>query len=89
MLDRFAAEFGDPSVTEIKITAIDDYRITFKKDEWEKFRIMLVTKLRGERFGLEDKGPARIVFPDFVPGEEAFLINLPKWLWMIQEIEFK
>tara|TARA_E500000318_G_scaffold89829_1_gene87492 strand:- start:2346 stop:2885 length:540 start_codon:yes stop_codon:yes gene_type:complete len=89
MLDQFVARYGNPSVASVKFTAIDEYRITFEKSEWENFRIMLVTKQRGERFGLEDKGPARIVFPDFDPDEEAFLLNLPKWLWMIQEIEFK
>lgn len=89
LLDRFIAKYGDPSVTEVKFTAIDDYRIIFEKAEWKKYRILLVTKLQGERFGLEKKGPARIVFPDFDPEQEDFMLNIPKWLWMIQEIDFK
>lgn len=89
LLDRFVAKFGDPSVTSVTMTAIDDYRITFVKAEWERFRILLVTKLRGRRFGLELKGPARIVFPDFNPEKEIHRVKLPKWMWMIQRIDFK
>ena len=89
MLDQFVAKYGAPSVTSVKVIAIDDYRITFDKAEWQEFRILLVTRLRGERFGLEQKGPARIVFADFSPNEEAHRAKLPKWLWMIQEISFE
>ncbi|UUX50708.1 hypothetical protein NUH88_03190 [Nisaea acidiphila] len=89
LLDRLVAKFGDPSVRSIKISAIDDYRIEFDKTEWEQYRILFVTRLRGERFGLEKKGPARIVYVDFDPEEEAFRLRLPNWLWMIQEVEFR
>ncbi|MEP3114832.1 hypothetical protein [Nisaea sp.] len=89
LLDQLVAKYGDPSVKSVKLTAIDGYRITFEQAEWQEFRILLVTKLRGKRFDLEQKGPARIVFPDFTPDEEVHRAKLPKWLWMIQEIRFE
>lgn len=89
LLDRFVEAFGAPSVQSVRIRAIDDYQAEFDRSEWERFRILLVTRLRGERFGFEMKGPARIVYPDFDPDQEAFQISLPKWIWMIQEVEFR
>ncbi len=89
LLDRFVDRYGDPSVTAIRMTAIDDYRITFERAEWENFRIMLATKMRGERFGLEKRGPARVVFIDFNPDEETYREKISKWIWMIEEIKFE
>lgn len=89
LLDKLVARFADPSVTVVRMRAIDDYRTVFEKGEWEKFRILFVTRLKGERFGLEKKGPARIVYPDFDPEKQVYQVNLPKWMWMIQEIKFE
>ncbi|MBO6559658.1 MAG: hypothetical protein JJ959_03940 [Nisaea sp.] len=89
LLDKLVARFADPSVTTVRMTAIDDYRTVFEKAEWQKFRILFVTRRKGERFGLEKKGPARIVYPDFDAEKEIYQVNLPKWMWMIQEIKFE
>jgi hypothetical protein len=89
LLDKLVARFADPSVTTVRMTAIDDYRTVFEKAEWEKLRILFVTRQKGERFGLEKKGPARIVYPDFDAEKEIYQVNLPKWMWMIQEIKFE
>ncbi|MCR9254468.1 MAG: hypothetical protein NXI16_00035 [Alphaproteobacteria bacterium] len=84
----FAAHFGDPGVTTITMTAIDDYEITFEKAEWDALRILIATKVNGSYMRLENKGPMRIIFPDYDPKLEAYQVNLPKWMWMIKRIEF-
>lgn len=89
LLDRLITHFGHPSVQQVKVTALDDYRTIFTRSEWEKNRILFVTRVRGERIGYDRKGPARIVYPDFDPDRAEHKINLPKWMWLIQEIEFK
>lgn len=88
-LDEFVAHFGKPGVSMISLSAIDDYTIDFSSDEWNQIRIMVATRVNGKYIGYDEKGPMRIVFPDFDPNQEIYQDILPKWMWMINKVTFK
>jgi len=83
------AHFGNPSTHQITTIAIDGYTVTFDKADWESLNIMIATQVNGKYIGFKDKGPMRIVFVDFDKTHELYEANLPKWMWMIQKIDFK
>lgn len=89
LLDQLAKKYGTEDVKELKFVAIDDYNVDFKKELYEKERILLVYKVNGEYLSIRKKGPMKIVFVDYDASKKRYELNLPKWLWMIKYIEFK
>ncbi|WP_269583727.1 hypothetical protein [Roseibium sp. Sym1] len=85
-MQDFVAAFGTVDTSTLITRAIDDYEITFGKEEWQNLRILIATRVNGEYIDFDGKGPMRIIFPDFDENLEAHRINLPKWTWMITEI---
>lgn len=88
-LNELVSTFAGKGVQSVTMTAIDDYAVTFKAEEWQSLRILFATRVDGKHIGLEDKGPARMIFPDYDPKQEVYQVNLPKWMWMIQTLEFQ
>lgn len=87
LLTDFIHAFGRPGIRSLVLKAIDDYEATFTQADWENFRIILVTQVNGHYISVREKGPMRVVFPDYDTREKAYELNLPKWLWMINRIE--
>jgi hypothetical protein len=85
-MEDFAAHFGATDIKSLKTTAIDDYEITFDKAEWTELRILIATRVNGSYIDFDEKGPMRIVFPDYDEKLEAYQLNLPKWTWMITKV---
>lgn len=88
-LHELQKKFGKEGTQEVLIRAIDQYQITYPKALWESKRILLVTRENGDYIHLSNKGPMRIVFPDYDPNKQAYSDNLPMWMWMIRSIEFR
>ncbi len=74
--------------TSLKLTAIDDYQVTLNNEEWQNLRILLATKVNGQYIDVKNKGPMRVVFPDYDAANKHYELSLPKWLWMIKRLEF-
>jgi hypothetical protein len=80
--------YAKPTTKKTTITAIDEYKIEFTKDEWDKWDIILATRTDGEYMNIEGKGPAKIVMPyDTAEGIDKTAMA-PKWIWQIDMIEF-
>ncbi len=88
-LKDLLAQKAQSGVTSISFKAIDDYRVKIDQATWQKYRILLVTRENGDYIGVRDKGPMRIVFPDYDASKKEYELNLPLWMWMISKIEFK
>lgn len=88
-MKEFVQHFGQPDVTRMKMHAVDDYSIEFNASEWNDLRILMATRTNGKYMGYELKGPIRIIFPDYDPKLEVYKVNLPKWMWMINKVEFE
>ncbi len=74
---------------KITFTAVDDYCVSFTREEWTTHPIILATKRDGERMTISQKGPARLVF-DFNDDQESLRKTLkPKWIWQISRITFE
>lgn len=82
-------KFAKPESTEIIITAIDQYQITYPLNKCKSARILIATQENGEHIPVANKGPMRIIFPDYDASDAAYSDNLPMWMWMIKSIEFK
>ncbi len=88
LINDLANTFSKANVVTIKFSAIDDYQVTIPKKLWQKQRILLVTKENGKHIEISNKGPMRIVFPDYDISNPEYQSNLTLWMWMINRIEF-
>jgi len=88
-MQDFVARFGDQDISRLTIRAIDDYEITFEREEWQAMRILIATRINDRHVDFDEKGPMFIVFPDYDDRNEVYQINLPKWIWMITEISME
>ncbi|MDX1779906.1 MAG: hypothetical protein R3256_01180 [Thalassovita sp.] len=86
---EFVEAFGADDIVEISATAIDDYTITFSREEWLRYPIVFAIRVNGEYIGFDKKGPMRVIFPEYDPNKSEYQELLPKWMWMITQIEFK
>lgn len=87
--DQFVSHYGTSEVANVLLTGIDKYEVSISKMDWSTYRILLVTREDGKYIGYQQKGPMRVVFPDYHPSEKHSQANLPKWIWMITEIKLK
>ena len=88
-LDQIIARFGRAGTKKITLKAIDDYEIKFMASEWEKIRTLMATRVNGKYIGFAQKGPMRIVFPDYDKNKKIYRDNMAKWIWMITQIDFQ
>lgn len=88
-LNDLVVKLASADVTEINFKAIDDYQISISKQEWQDFRILLVTQENGHYIPVANKGPLRIIYPDYDADKKEYEMNLYKWMWMINKIEFQ
>lgn len=89
LLSEIVNKFANSSVTSITTKAIDDYSVTFDKKLIDKERILLAYKVNDKFIPIRKKGPLRIVFVDYDKTKKEYELNLSKWMWMINKIEFK
>lgn len=85
----FVKHFAKPGTHAVVTRAIDDYEIEFKPGDWQQFRILIATRVNGRYIGFKQKGPMRIIYPDYDENSEKYKRSLPKWMWMITKAEFK
>ncbi len=88
LIGDFVKFYAKSSVTSVTFTAIDDYSIVIKKDQWENEPILLATKINDKYAGFKQRGPLRIIFPNYTPSIKKYSKNLVNWVWMIKSIEF-
>lgn len=88
-LDKLVSLYGKKTVTSLKITAIDGYKVVFNKKEWDNDTILLATRVNDEYYGFDKKGPLRVIYPNYDEKLPKYHKNLTKWIWMIKTIEFK
>lgn len=89
LLKDFVEFYGKKDVSSLTFVAIDNYKIVLKKEQWENDIILLSTKLNGKYVNFDEKGPLRIIFPNYNPEIKKYSKNLVDWIWMIKSIEFK
>ena len=88
LLDELVDKFAKENVNKIIFKAIDDYQVEISMKTLKAYKILLVTKQNGHYLEVKDKGPMRIVFPDYDSAKKEYETNLPLWMWMINRIEF-
>lgn len=88
-LDKLVNFFAKDGVNEVIFTAIDGYVVSIDKKTWTRDVVLLSTRKDKKYVNYEEKGPLRIVFPNYNSISENYTNNLPKWIWMIKTIEFK
>ncbi|MEN8200575.1 MAG: hypothetical protein ABFR63_10945 [Thermodesulfobacteriota bacterium] len=86
-MDQFAAHFGESDVTQITFKAIDGYEFSFRQADWSETKALIATRAGKDYIGFDRKGPIRVVFPVYDPKKSKE--SLPKWIWMITEVNFR
>ncbi|NQY21016.1 MAG: hypothetical protein HRT40_06875 [Campylobacteraceae bacterium] len=89
LLNKFIDAYAKTNVSKVIITAIDDYQITLYKKDWKNNTILLASKIDGHYSSYQERGPLRVIYPDYDSSLEKYNKNLVNWIWMIKSIEFK
>lgn len=89
LISDLVNKLGKSNTQKITFKAIDDYEVTLTKEMWTTEPILLVTKENGSHIHMANKGPMRIVFPNYDPKQKHYEQNLPLWMWMITRINFE
>jgi hypothetical protein len=77
---------GAASTAEVRVTALDDYAVTFTAADLRAGGILLATSDgTGADIPIEDGGPTRIVFQR---GLRAG-VNADQWIWSLRSIEVR
>lgn len=88
LLKDFISFYAKEDVSSITFIAIDNYKVTITKEEWENEVILFTTKLNDEYASFAQRGPLRVIYPDYDPHLKKYSKNLINWIWMIKSIEF-
>lgn len=89
MMEKFVTQYGSKGVKEVTFIAIDGYQVTFSRTDWTFQKIMVVTRVNDKYMDYENKGPLRIVYPEYDPKKHDSKEILPKWIWMITDVQFR
>lgn len=83
-LTRFVETFASPKTTTVKISAIDEYVVSFDKKDLESEFYLLATRMDGKLMSRATSGPVKIVLKE----NDSDNLYVQKWIWMINRIEF-
>ena len=73
---------ADPAARKLYMHALDDYHVTFTRDELASSGAVLATRANGARIAIKDGGPIRIILPR--SGEVAD--NTDNWVWSVDRM---
>ena len=78
--------FGSDDAKSVTISAIDSYQITFTSEDWNRYQILVATRVNNRYQSVRQKGPMRLIYADYDPSKIEHELSLPKWMWMIKKI---
>ena len=88
LVREFVKQYGGPRVGSLHFRALDDFKADFNAGEWNRWDILLATRINGEKMSIANNGPARIVFPYDTHKEINPTIYNDKWIWQIKQVTF-
>lgn len=73
------------SASELRLTALDDYKATIAVADIRRWPVLLATRSDGKRMSVADGGPTRVVFPY---GQHEFDRGRydQQWIWSVKTI---
>jgi hypothetical protein len=73
------------SASELRLTALDDYKATIAVADVRRWPVLLATRSDGKRMSVADGGPTRVVFPY---GQHEFDRGRydQQWIWSVKTI---
>ena len=83
-LKEFVARFARPETNRVRISAIDEYVVSFTREDLQAGAYLLATRMDGALMTRGMGGPVKIVLQTEDP-DNSFV---QKWIWMINRIEF-
>ncbi len=89
LLKDLVTAYAAPDCVALTVTARDEYQVTFFREEWLRWDILLATRTDGKTMSIRDSGPAKIVMPYDTVQNVDFDEYTPKWIWLIKSIHFK
>lgn len=89
LTDFIEAYQGETPTNALSMKALDGYLVEFFRDEWERDKIVIATKIDGEYMSYKDLGPIKIVYPEYKESSKDKPSDFIKWIWMVKTIEFK
>jgi hypothetical protein len=85
LLSDVLAYAGVDPAADMRVTALDDYRVDFSLDLLAEDRVLVATRMDGRAIEIPDGGPTRFIFLDASGGPGAITDN---WVWSLAEMAF-
>lgn len=86
LLADVLAATGIAEAPAVEVEALDGYRATIPREDWQRWPLLLATRRDGAAMAVRDKGPLRILYP-LTPED---VLASPKmdlrWVWMVSRI---
>jgi hypothetical protein len=87
LLSRLLEVLAVPGdVTELAMTALDDYQVTIPAADVRTWPVILALKRDGQYMSVRNKGPLWVVYPRHAFPELQQAKHNPKWIWQLKEI---
>lgn len=87
LLTDILAANGLEDATAIQVIAENDYMVRITSDVWERWPILVATRVNGRAHSRRQRGPIQFILPmsdDNEAGQEEYHNN---WVWMAARIE--
>jgi len=87
LLRDLLRDAGIENVSQIRITALDEYTTLIPREDWQKWDVLLATRHEKKVLPVRRKGPLRIIYPKDLGGEITASDMRIRWIWAINTIE--
>ncbi|WP_051328522.1 molybdopterin-dependent oxidoreductase [Geminicoccus roseus] len=87
LLRDVLAHVGLERANSILVRSMDGFAQQIPRADWDRFPVILATRVDGRPLGRRHKGPTRIVYPLLQHPELASPDHAARWVWLIASIE--
>jgi hypothetical protein len=78
-----------PTVTRLRLTALNDYRIEIPAGEVQRHDVILARRLDGQPMAVRDKGPLLVMYPFEVHAELRTAVHYSRAIWQVRSLELQ
>ena len=79
----------DAKGTEVRAVALNDYTYTIPLDDFERYDVLLATRMNGQLMRVRDKGPVWIVYPWSEHPELDDFATREKSVWQLNALHVR
>ena len=87
--DVLQAAGAKTTVTRLRLTALNDYRVEIPAGEVQQHDIILARLLDGQPMAVRDKGPLFVMYPFDAHAELQSAVHFSRAIWQVHSLELQ